>query len=383
MYIEKDIQDLKSELIELRRKIHQNPEKGFEEFKTSEYIKTKLKEYGVDEVHSIAKTGIVGCLRGSVGEKTTAFRSDMDGLPVKEENNLEYKSVKEGFMHACGHDGHMAILLGFAKYAVIHRDQIKDNLVFIFQPAEEGPGGAEVMISEGIVEQYNIDRIMGLHIFPEYPQGKVASKSGALMARNGEITIRVSGKKAHGAMPDKGIDAILAAANLLTACQSIMSRSINPLESAVLTFGKIHGGDAVNVIADEVTIGGTMRAFSDEVYGTIVERIHEIAKGIEVIYKCQIEVEFNHMYRVVENDESLEKALKRAVGPESYTPSEQFMISEDFSFFQKVVPGVFFFLGSFNEEKGYIHPLHSSKFNFDEDILLNGVQVYANLLNEI
>ena len=383
MYIEQDIQDLRSELLEIRRIIHQNPETGFEEYKTSEYIKKKLREYGIDEVHQIAKTGIVGYLRGCVGDKTTAFRSDMDGLPVKEENNVPYKSVKEGFMHACGHDGHMATLLGFAKYAVTHRDQIKDNLVFVFQPAEEGPGGAEVMISEGIIEAYKIDRIIGMHIFPEYTQGKIACRSGALMARNGEVDIRVIGKKAHGAMPDKGIDAIVAAASLITEYQSIMSRSINPLDSAVLTFGKIQGGEAKNVIADDVTIGGTMRAFSDDVYDRIVERICEIAKGIEKIYGCHIDIEFNHMYRVVENDETLEKALRRAVGTENYIASEQFMISEDFSLFQKMVPGVFFFLGSYNLEKGYIHPLHSSKFNFDEDILLNGIQTYVNLLNEI
>ncbi len=383
MIIKKDIQFLKNEISEIRKEIHKNPEVGFKEYKTSEFVKKKLKAYGIEEIHEIAKTGVVGFLRGCTGEKTTAFRSDMDGLPLREENCVPYKSVKEGFMHACGHDGHVAALLGFAKYAVDHRNEIRDNLVFIFQPAEEGPGGAEVMINEGIIEKFKIDRIIGMHIFPEYPQGKIASRSGALMARNGEVSLKVKGLKAHGAMPEKGIDAIVAASSLIMDLQTIISRSINPMESAVLTFGKIKGGEAVNVTADEVTIGGTLRAFNDDIYDKIVERIYKVAEGTETIYGCSIEVDFNHMYQIVNNDVFLEKSLKRAVGKEDYILSDRFMISEDFSFFQKKVPGLFFFLGCYNQEQGYTHPLHSNKFNFDEKILLSAVQTYVNLLNEI
>lgn len=273
MIIEKDIQFLSNEVSKIRKAIHRYPETGFKEYKTSEFIKKKLIEYGIDEIHETAKTGLVGFLQGSIGKKTTAFRSDMDGLPLQEENCIPFKSDKEGFMHACGHDGHIAALLGFVKYAVTHRNAIKDNLVFIFQPAEEGPGGAEVIIKEGVMEKFKIDRIIGMHIFPEYPQGMIASKPGALMARNGEVVFKVKGLKAHGAMPEKGVDAIVAAASLISNLQTIISRSIDPMESAVLTFGKIGGGEAVNVIAEEVTIGGTLRAFNDDIYDRIVERI--------------------------------------------------------------------------------------------------------------
>lgn len=381
--INNDILKLKDEVVQLRRIIHQYPERGFEEYKTSELIKDKLKEYGVDEIHTSAKTGVIGILKGTQGTYTTAFRSDIDGLPVKEENTCSYKSQREGFMHACGHDGHTAALLGFVKYSVQNRNQIEDNLVFIFQPAEEGPGGAEVMISEKIIEKYHIDRIIGMHLFPEYPQNKIASKAGALMARNGEVNIVIKGQKAHGAMPHKGKDAIVAAANIIISAQSIMSRNIDPMTNAVFTIGKIHGGEAVNVIADEVHIGGTMRAFSDPIYNTMVKRIEELAKGIGNSFGCEVKVDFNHMYRVVQNDEQMVLALKRAVNKDDFIEAQPVMLSEDFSFFQQQIPGVFFFLGSNNQDAGYVHPLHSSKFNFDENILTTAIQVYWNLLKEI
>lgn len=381
--ISDDILQLKCETVALRRCIHQCPERGFREYKTSELIRQKLSEYGVDEIHTSAKTGVIGVLKGISGKHTTAFRADMDGLPIQEDSTCAYKSLNEGCMHACGHDGHTAALLGFVKYAVQNRSQIYDHLVFIFQPAEEGPGGAEVMVSEGIIEKFQIDRIVGMHIFPEYLQGKVAAKAGALMARNGEVEITVTGQKAHGAMPHKGQDAIVAASNFVIAAQSIMNRSIDPMKSAVFTMGKIYGGEASNVIADEVHIRGTIRAFSDDVYETLVKRIEDIAKGTGEAYNCEIKVRFNHMYRVVQNDEMLVSALKKTVGAENFVEAKPAMISEDFSFFQQKVPGMFFFLGAYNEEAGYIHPLHSSKFDFDESILLTAIQVYWNLLKEI
>ncbi|NLK72475.1 MAG: amidohydrolase [Clostridiales bacterium] len=382
VFIQNDIAMLKDEIINIRRKIHQNPEKGFEEYSTSKLVQDKLKEYGIEHIDIVSKTGIVGVLKGSIGEKTTAFRADMDGLPVEEENDIDYKSVQKGMMHACGHDGHVAALLGFAKYAAENRHKIKDNLVFIFQPAEEGPGGAMAMIDEGIIQKYKIDRIIGMHIFPEFLQGNVASRAGALMARNGELYITVKGTKAHGAIPNKGADAIIAAASLIMAFQTIISRNISPMDGAVLTIGKIAGGDAPNVIADKVELTGTIRAFSDEVYDKLVNRILEIADGIQNAYESSINIEFNHMYMVVDNDKSLVKALEKAAGKD-YIKSNQYMISEDFSFFQKEIPGLFFFMGSYNEEKGFIYPLHSAKFNFDEDILIHAVQIYANLLNEL
>lgn len=383
MYIQKEISELKNEITEIRRTIHRNPEAGLKEFVTSGYIEKKLLEYGIDEIHHSALTGIIGVLKGTKGEKVTAFRADMDGLPVNEETGVCYASAAEGYMHACGHDGHVAALLGFAKYAIQNRNRIRDDLIFIFQPAEEGPGGAEIMVKEGILKKFKIDRIIGMHIFPEYQQGKIAAKKGAMMARNGEITITVKGKSAHGAMPQEGSDAIVAAASLILALQTIISRNIDPMQNAVLTLGKVSGGKAKNIIAEEAVIEGTIRAFDDDVYNCLANRITEVAEGTEKTFNCNVIVDFNHMYRIVNNDEKLVNALEKAAGGENFVESRAFMISEDFSFFQQEIPGLFFFMGSYNESLGFTNPLHSSKFNFDEEILVKAVQIYWNLLKEL
>lgn len=377
-----EILKMEQELKQIRRDLHQIPELGLKEYKTAAYIENQLHELGIDLVVRCLKTGIVGLIKGQGLAETIAFRADMDALSVTEPKNSSYASCHEGMMHACGHDGHMSILLGFAKYLMAQKKRPKGDVVLIFQPAEEGPGGAKLMLETGLIEKYHISKIIGCHIFPQVPEGKVACKAGGMMARNGEVTVRIVGKSAHGAQPHLGADAILASGAVVSALHSILSRNISPLDSGVLTFGSIHGGEACNIVAKDVRLEGTMRAFSDEVYNTLVKRIEEVVTHIPVGYGCEGFVEFNHMYRVVDNDPALVQALEGACG-QNYITTPPYMLAEDFSFFQQAVPGLFFFLGSANPEKGFIHPLHSADFNFDEKILCQGVNTYVDLLIQL
>ncbi|WP_352399767.1 amidohydrolase [Anaerotignum sp.] len=373
-----DILNMEEDLRQMRRDLHQIPELGLLEHKTAAYVEDKLKSMGVDWVERSLETGVIGLIKGQGIEKPIAFRADMDALPV-EEMPRPYASCHHGLMHACGHDGHMTILLGFAKYLMAQNQRPKGDVILIFQPAEEGPGGAKLMVEAGILEKYNISKVIGCHIFPQVPQGMIACKAGGMMARNGEVYVRILGKSAHGAQPQLGADALLAAGAVICGLQTILSRNISPLDSGVLTFGSIHGGEACNILAKEVRLEGTMRAFSDEVYEKMIKRIGETVENIAAGYGCQGFVEFNHMYRVVNNDPSLVEALEKACG-NNYMTTQPYMLAEDFSFFQQVVPGLFFFLGSGNPEKGFIHSLHSADFDFDEKILCHGVDTYVNLL---
>ncbi|MBB6218273.1 amidohydrolase [Anaerosolibacter carboniphilus] len=378
--IQEHVAAMKEEIIELRRVLHQIPESGFEEYKTSAFIIGKLKEYGIEVHENIAGTGVIGYLKGTVGDQTIAFRADMDALSVEEKTNLTYASTHKGMMHACGHDAHMAILLGLAGFLSKNKDIVRWNVVFLFQPAEEGPGGAEPMIQEGIIQKFKIDRIMGLHVFPEVSEGKVACRPGPVMAQTGEFDITITAKSGHGAIPHKAIDGIVIASNLIMNYQSIVSRNIDPVEGAVMTIGKMWGGERRNIIAGQVVLEGTMRAFSEEVYRTMQQRMKEIAEGVALSYQCKIDIVFRDMYPAVVNDEEMFYELQTAVGQENLEIIAPQMIAEDFSYFQKVVPGLFFFLGTRNEQEGYVYPLHNSCFNLNEEILLAGIQVYLNYM---
>ncbi len=382
MKITKEIQDLLPDVTKFRRELHQIPELGLEEIQTAHYLREKLASFGITEVYPMIHTGTVAVLRSDIPGKTIAFRTDIDALPVTEETGVDFVSKTPGKMHACGHDGHMATMLGFAKYLSEHPEKRRGTLILIFQPAEEGPGGAQLMIDAGLIETYQIDQIVGLHVFPDFSEGVIACRPGAMMARNGEVAITIKGRSAHGAQPQQGADAILAAAALIQGLHSIISRNISPMESAVLTFGKISGGEAMNIIAGKVHLEGTMRAFDDAVYQRMTERIETLAKEIAHGYDCEAEVLFNHMYRVVENDPAMVTALE-TVAKDSYQETPPYMLAEDFSMYQQVVPGLFFFVGTRNEEKGYIHPLHSSKMQFDEKNLLNGIVCYVDLIQEL
>ncbi|WP_425446963.1 M20 metallopeptidase family protein [Dethiothermospora halolimnae] len=373
--------NISNEVIKIRRKLHQIPEIGFKEFKTSRYIKEKLKEYGY-EIEEVAKTGIIAIKKGKSNKKAIAFRADMDGLMVNEKTNVIYSSIHEGKMHACGHDGHMAILLGLALY-LSKINNIDRDIVLIFQPAEEGPGGAKVIVDEGYLDKYNIGAIFGLHTYPGIEEGKIGVKRGPLMAQNGEINIEIKAKSSHGAIPHKGIDGIVIASQLVQSYQSIISRNIDPLEGAVLTIGKIKGGEARNVIASNIKLEGTMRAFNPEVYNLVKERILDINKGMEKAFNCKIETDIIDFYPPVINDDNLYTTVINALGTEEIINIDPMMISEDFSYYQQAIPGFFMMLGSRNISKGLIHPLHSCYFDFNEGILIEGVKAYIKICEEL
>lgn len=375
-------QNMVEELRQMRRDLHKIPELGLKEYKTSAYIREKLTSFGITELETWLETGVVAVIRGKGKKEAVAFRADMDALPVTEQTGCDFTSEHVGCMHACGHDGHVTVLLGFAKYLQEHKDELENDVVLIFQPAEEGPGGAQLLVDAGLFEKHPVRCIIGCHIFPQVPQGKVACRKGAMMARNGEVDVHIYGESAHGAQPQLGHDAVLAAGAVITGLHTILSRNVSPLDSGVLTFGAIHGGEACNIIAKEVKLEGTMRAFSDEAYETMTKRVQEAAAGIAAGYGCKGEAVFRHMYRVVDNDPKLVELLQEVAG-DAYEETPPYMLAEDFSLYLQKVPGMFFFLGSGNAEKGYTHSLHSAQFQFDEEILALGVETYAKLLKKL
>ena len=322
-------QNMVEELRQIRRDLHKIPELGLKEYKTSAYIREKLEGFGITELETWLETGVVAVIRGKGKKEAVAFRADMDALPVTEQTGCDFTSEHVGCMHACGHDGHVTVLLGFAKYLQEHKDELENDVVLIFQPAEEGPGGAQLLVDAGLFEKHPVRCIIGCHIFPQVPQGKVACRKGAMMARNGEVDVHIYGESAHGAQPQLGHDAVLAAGAVITGLHTILSRNVSPLDSGVLTFGAIHGGEACNIIAKEVKLEGTMRAFSDEAYETMTKRVQEAVAGIAAGYGCKGEAVFRHMYRVVDNDPKLVELLQEVAG-DAYEETPPYMLAEDF-----------------------------------------------------
>ena len=339
------------------------------EFNTAKYIRNYLEKLGV-KYEIYLDTATVGIIKGKNPQKTIAFRSDIDALPSP-----------KGAEHLCGHDGHMSILLGLIEYIVDNKNKLNDNIVFIFQPAEEDSGGAKRLVDAGVLKKYNVDEIYGLHIHPDFKEGYVGCKAGYLMSQNGELNVEIIGKGGHGAIPQNATDAVLIGAHFVTSLQSIISRNVNPMEGAVLTIGKICGGSARNIIAERVRLEGTIRCFNPDVYDTIRTHIEEFAKGFEISYNCNVNLEFIDGYFAVNNDEKLFEEFREAIGKEKIAKTSPLMISEDFSFYQKEIPGLFFMLGARNEEKGFVDALHNLNFNFNEDILMNGLEIYETLLN--
>ncbi|MFC4770514.1 M20 metallopeptidase family protein [Enterococcus hermanniensis] len=377
--IDSEVKGLEELVTRMRRELHQIPELGLKEYQTAAYIREKLVLFGITETYEVLGTGTIAVLRGSKPGKTLAFRTDIDALPVEEQTGYDFASKTPGKMHACGHDGHMATVLGFLAYLHQYPEKIQGTLVFVFQPAEEGPGGAELIMKDGILQKLGVEQIVGLHVFPDLPVGKISCRPGAMMARNAEVTITIKGVSTHGAQPQLGEDAIVAAGGVITGLNSILARNISPLDNVVLTFGTIHGGEAMNIVAKEVVLHGTMRAFDDRVYDEVVRRVELVAGEIAKGYGCEAIVEFNHMYRVVDNDPEMVHVLEKVAG-DYYVETPPYLIAEDFSWYQQEIPGMFFFLGIRDEEKGYTYPLHSGKMKFDEVNLLLGVQTYINLI---
>jgi amidohydrolase len=365
------------QLKQYRIDLHQIPELAFDLFKTHAYVKHALEQMGY-QTETVAKTGLIAVKEGKVKE-SIAFRSDMDALPVTELSKHLFPSKHEGKMHACGHDGHMAMLLGFAD-TVSKMNNLNQTVVFIFQPAEEGPGGAKVIIEAGIFEKYHIQKIYGIHLYPGLEEGKYGLANGPMMAQNGEFNLTIKGKSAHGAQPHLGYDAILASGALITQYHSIISRYIDPLDPAVITIGTIQGGEARNIIAQEVKMTGTIRSFNTNIYTLLKQKMRDMDCGIEHSYQVKVTNDIIDYYPPVLNDEHLFNQLKQHLNRSQYEILRPMMFAEDFAFYQQKVPGLFVMLGTKNERLGFIHPLHSCYFDFDESVLIKGVELYQMIL---
>ena len=363
-----------------RLNLHQIPEIAFDLFKTHDYVKKELTKLGYKTI-TVAKTGLIAIKEGS-SKETIAFRSDMDALNVVEETGMKYKSKHPGKMHACGHDGHMAMLLGFAKYLTTLKN-LKKNVMLVFQPAEEGPGGAKIIIETGIFKKYNVKAIFGIHLYPDLEEGKYGLVDGPMMAQNGEFDLLVSGTSAHGAQPHKGHDALVASGHLITQYQTIVSRFLDPLQPSVVTIGTINGGEARNIIAHSIKMSGTVRSFNTNNYNQIKKSLVTINKGIETSFGVKVAMDFRDYYPPVVNDHDLFLKLQAGLAKSSYKSITPMMFAEDFAFYQQALPGVFVMLGTRNEKLGFTHPLHSCYFNFKEEVLVKGVELYALILKSM
>lgn len=382
MKIRESIKNQLEEVKTNRRCLHRIPEIGLNTVKTSAYLRSKGMEYGVDSIDdTLVKNGLVMQIKAAEPtDKGIGLRSDIDALPMREETGSAFKSEHEGCMHACGHDGHMAAMLGTVQYLCQHKDQLKQNVTIVFQPGEESPGGAKPMIENGLFNKYKIDCMLGMHVVGDLPEGKIGCRPGPMMARNGEFQFTVTGYTAHGAMPHDGKDAIIAACSLVMNLQTIVSRNVNPLDSAVITVGKLNAGQVRNVIADKAEIIGTMRSFSDENYSMMKQRMQEIADATAAMFKVEVKLVIDDFYAVVNNDEKLTSMLAEVVG-EDYVEIAPRMIAEDFSFYQQVVPGLFYYTSVYDVDHPY--QIHDSRFIFREEYLLNAIETNVRMMEKL
>lgn len=381
------IRDLQGKLVTWRRNIHQKPELGFQENLTAAFISQQLTTWSIPHQIGIAKTGIVATIKGEKPGKVIAIRADMDALPIQEANEVSYRSQHDGKMHACGHDGHVAIALGTAYYFQQHREHLSGTVKIIFQPAEEGPGGAKPMIEAGVLKNPDVDAIIGLHLWNNLPVGAIGVRSGALMAAVECFRLQIIGKGGHGAMPDRTIDSIVIGAQIVNALQTIVSRNINPLDSAVVTVGEFHGGTALNVIADRVTLSGTVRYFNPQLESAIGQRIEAIVAGICQSHGATYKLDYWQLYPPTVNHPEIARLVASVASevvetPIGVVPECQTMGGEDMSFFLQQVPGCYFFVGSANANLGLDYSHHHPRFDFDETALGTGVEMFVRCVEK-
>jgi amidohydrolase len=380
------------QVVAWRRDFHQHPELGLQETRTAKVIADHLRSLGMEVQTGVAGTGVVGILKGAKPGKVVALRSDMDGLPVTEQVDVPFKStqkamwngVETGVMHACGHDNHMAILMGAATILARMRSELPGTVKFIFQPAEEGPGGAEPMVKAGVLQNPKVDAVFGLHVFP-YTAGTIVYRSGPLMASADEFTIEITGRQTHGAVPWGGVDPIVIGAQIVVSLQSIVSRTVNIAQApAVVTVGKFAGGNRSNIIPDKAELVGTVRAFDESERTKIRQRITDIATKYAEAAGATAKVEFGLGYPVTTNDPALTEkmvpTLQRVAGPGKAIVGPLTGTAEDFSYFQQEVPGLFFFLGVTPPgQEATAAQNHSPLFFADESALPVGVRALTNL----
>jgi amidohydrolase len=375
------IRALQPQLVTWRRTLHQRPELGFREQLTAQLITEKLRDWGIEHQTGIAETGTVAVIPGNRPGKTLAIRADMDALPIQEANEVDYRSQHDGVMHACGHDGHTTIALGTAYYLSQHRD-FAGTVKIIFQPAEEGPGGAKPMIAAGVLQRPTVDAIIGLHLWNQLPVGKVGVRTGALMAAVELFDCTILGKGGHGAIPQQTIDAIVVGAQVVNALQTIVARNVDPIESAVVTVGKFHAGTARNIIADSAQLSGTVRYFNPTYEGYFKHRIEQVIAGVCQSHGARYELDYQSLYSPLINDGVIADLVRSVAAevvesPLGVVPNCQTMGGEDMAFFLQEVPGCYFFLGSANAARGLDYPHHHPRFDFDETALGLGVEMFV------
>jgi len=381
---------MREQLVAQRRDFHMHPELSNREERTSRVVAERLRAIGLTDIKTgVGKYGVTALLVGSKPGPVVAVRADMDALPIQEVNDVPYKSLVPGVKHACGHDAHTTIELGVAEILSKMREEVHGTVKFIFQPAEEGPpageeGGAPLMIKEGALENPKPQAIFGLHVMPLFEVGQIAYNSGPAMASSDHFYITIHGKKVHGAYPHQGVDAVVVAAECVNALQSIRSRRIDTMEPLVITVGSIHGGNRFNIIADEVKLEGTVRTLNEDVRKHAQEMMRETLGGVTAAYGASYEMQYEEGAAVTYNDPQLVSetlpTLERTTGAQNLLNPKPQMGAEDFSYYQRVVPGFFYFLGVANKQKGITAMVHTPEFDLDEDALVIGVKAMSNVL---
>ncbi|MFL6277825.1 MAG: M20 family metallopeptidase [Blastocatellia bacterium] len=386
------------QLIADRRDVHMHPELGYNEQRTAGLVAERLAAHGYEVKQQVGRTGVVGLLEGTKGASeadSTAtggkargllYRADMDALPVQEENGVAYRSQNDGVMHACGHDAHVAIALAVARRMAVERDTFCGPLKFAFQPAEEGGNGAVAMIEDGVLAAPDVTAAIGLHVWNNFPVGTVGIYVGPMMAAVDEFTLLIQGRGGHGAMPQQTVDAIVVAAQVITALQTIVSRNVSPLDAAVVTVGKLTGGSAFNVIAGSAELRGTVRTFSRETHTLIPDMFERVVRGVCDAMGASYTVEYKRQTPPLVNNaevcELVADCAAEVVGREQVIrdDSVRTMGGEDMSYFLERVPGCYFFLGTRNEARGLTHPHHSPRFDIDESALATGVEIMTRVI---
>ncbi|MFL5629086.1 MAG: M20 family metallopeptidase [Ktedonobacteraceae bacterium] len=380
--LKSDIDELVPDMVALRRDLHEHPELAFEEVRTAGIVAQRLRALGLEVQTGVAKTGVVGLLRGGAsktGAKTIAIRADMDALPIHEQNDIDYRSTVDGKMHACGHDGHTSIALAVADILSKRRDELTGNVKFIFQPAEEMIGGAEPMVKEGAME--GVDGVIGLHLISDYPLGRVGVRAGSVFASADKFVATIKGKGGHAAMPEASVDPIVIGAYIITALQTLISRETSPFSPAVITIGRMVAGTAFNIIPETAELQGTMRAFSHEHREKLIRRITEVATGVASAMGATCNVNFIDGCPPCVNDVSMtevvHKAALESVGADKVDDGDVVLTtgSDDMACFLNAAPGCYFIVGANNPAKGANYPHHHPNFNVDEDAMPVGVEV--------
>ena len=381
--IDTAVTSLKSDLVNVRHELHAHPELSWQEVNTARRIEDRLQKLNAfDSITRVANTGVVAVLKGRGQGPTVALRADMDALPVTEKTGAAYTSKNAGVMHACGHDGHMAVLLGAASALTALRDEIPGKIKFIFQPAEEGGAGGEALCKAGVMK--DVDAIFGLHGWPECPLGKIIVNSGPMLASTSDIHITVAGKGTHAAYPHRGTDQILIGARIVEGMQSIAAREVDPTDTVVISITTFHGGRATNIIPDQIEISGTLRTLDLKTREFCSKRIQEIAEGIAALHGAKAKVSIKHGYPVTKNHEKqakfVEETAKDVLGADSIAPfTAPSMGAEDFSYYLLEKPGAFFFLGVDDGRAGGYPPLHHPAYDFNDQALVHGVRMMVNL----